>query len=103
TAEGLWKLARETGTDLVVFGTDYRTPKGSLRAGPSASRLMSGGPAAVAIAPSGLRDERDFAIRSIRVLADPGDEAATPSARSLAAALRAELAHPGDGRADLVV
>jgi nucleotide-binding universal stress UspA family protein len=103
TAEGLWDLARETGADLVVFGTDYRTPRGSLRAGPSAQRLMNGGPAAVAIAPSGLRDEPAVTVGRIRVLADAGDEATETTARSLAAALGATVVEPGEGRGDLLV
>jgi nucleotide-binding universal stress UspA family protein len=102
TGEGLWALAEQEHADIVVFGSDYRTARGAVNPGNSARKLLSGGPAAVAIAPAGLHErDADAAITRIGVI--PGDSAAEQTARALADALRATVVEPGSGPVDLLV
>jgi nucleotide-binding universal stress UspA family protein len=102
TGEGLIELAARQGADLVVFGSDYRTAPGSVQPGTSARRLLNGGPVAVAIAPADLRSRSSVGIARIGVLGE-GDDAATATAESLAAALGASVVE-ADGRTiDLLV
>jgi nucleotide-binding universal stress UspA family protein len=96
TGEGLWELAEREQATLVVFGSDYRTATGAVTAGTSASRLLDGGPAAVAIAPAGLRSHGSVGVSRIGVLAEPGDDAALATARSLAAATGAHVVDDGE-------
>jgi nucleotide-binding universal stress UspA family protein len=103
TGEGLWELAERTSADAVVFGSDYRVPAGSVRPGTSAQRLLEGGPVAVAVAPAGLRDRPALRIARVGILAEPGDEAADETAGTLARALGAVAAEPGEARVDLLV
>lgn len=102
TAEGLRALAEREQADVVVFGSDYRTADGRVKPQTTAERLLADGPAAVAIAPAGLRD-RDWRIARIGVLAEGDDTAAAETARSLAAALGATVAEPGTGPVDLLI
>ncbi len=101
TSEGLRGLTQEEHADIIVFGSDYRTARGSVNPGNSARKLLEGGPAAVAIAPSGLhtRDEPPT-IERIAVI---GDAAAQDTAESLAAALGARVTEPGESPVDLLV
>jgi len=94
TGEGLRELVARRGTDIVVFGPDYRTADGTVRPGTSAQRLLNGGPTAVALAPAGLRD-RPRAIARVGVLAAAPAGAAAETAAALARALHAEVAAPG--------
>ena len=55
TGEGLIDLAEKENADVVVFGSDYRTAPGAVQTGTSAQRMLSGGRAAIAIAPADLR------------------------------------------------
>jgi nucleotide-binding universal stress UspA family protein len=102
TGEGLIELAERENADVVVFGSDYRTPAGSVTPGTSAQRLLTSGPTAVAIAPADLRSRSSVRIARIGVL-DEGDPAADETARSLASALSAEVTEPGTGPVDLLV
>src|SRR5436190_12639256 len=52
TGEGLQYIAELERSDMVVFGSEYRTPDGRVRAGHSAEHLMTDGRVAVAIAPA---------------------------------------------------
>ncbi len=90
TGEGLKWLAEQEDSELVIFGSDYRTAAGHVAPQQSAQTLLEGGPAAVAIAPANYRSNREPQIRRIGVLADPGDEAASDTAHELARALQAE-------------
>src|SRR3954462_3472527 len=84
TGAGLWELAESEKADLIVFGSDYRTAKGAVMPGTSAQRMLTGGPAAVAIAPAGFRN-REHTISSVGVLPeDEGDESALRTAKNLA-------------------
>jgi len=102
TGAGLWELAESEKAELVVFGSDYRTAEGAVMPGTSAERMLTGGPAAVAIAPADYRN-RDHEIKSVGVLVeDDGDRSAIETAKSLAAALGVEVAERHT-EADLVV
>jgi nucleotide-binding universal stress UspA family protein len=103
TGDGLRQLAERERADLIVFGSDYRTAPGSVRGGTSAQRLLAGGPAAVAIAPSGFRSRASVRIARIGVMAEPGDTAAEETARALAESLGASVVSPGNGSVDLLV
>jgi nucleotide-binding universal stress UspA family protein len=92
TGEGLWALAERTHADVVAFGSDYRTPIGQIQPQASARRLLEGGPAAVALAPAGLRDQPRVSVSRIGLIPDRGDPEAEATARSLAGAVGAELA-----------
>lgn len=102
TGEGLKWLAEQQGADVIVFGSDYRTAAGHVAPGRSAQTLLEGGPAALAFAPANYRGERTPQIRTIGVLAVPGDDAAIETARELAAALDAKLTRD-EPRVDLLV
>jgi nucleotide-binding universal stress UspA family protein len=102
TGEGLKWLAEQEEADIVVFGSDYRTAPGHVSPQHSAQTLLEGGPSAVAIAPANYRSERTPQIRTIGVLAAPGDDAAIETARELAEALGATLTRD-ERRVDLLV
>jgi nucleotide-binding universal stress UspA family protein len=102
TADGLRELMLREQTDLVVFGSDYRTASGAVVPGTSAERLMHGGPTAVAIAPADLRSQPALNVERIGVL-DEGDGAAKETASSLAGLLGATVVDSEDGEFDLLV
>jgi nucleotide-binding universal stress UspA family protein len=81
TSEGLKELARTEGAQLIVFGSDYRTPAGRIAPQQSTQALLQGGSAAIAIAPAGYRTT---AIKTIGLLAGLDDGAAIDTAHSLA-------------------
>lgn len=99
TSVGLAELAERESADIVVFGSEYRTAAGTVKPGISAHKLLLGGPAAIAVAPAGMREHPSAGIDTIGIL-DEGDPAARETAASLAAALGAEVAefkgHPVD-------
>jgi nucleotide-binding universal stress UspA family protein len=102
TGAGLWELAESEKADVIVFGSDYRTAQGAVMPGTSAQRMLTGGPAAVAIAPAGYRTG-STELKTIAVLTeDDGDEAASETAKSLADALGGTVAERREG-ADLLV
>ena len=103
TGGGLRELAEQVDAEVIVFGSDYRTPSGTVRPGTSAQRLLSGGPAAVALAPAGLRDRAPARLTRIGVLSDGPDLAAVETATSLAEETGAELVDPRTGNLDLLV
>jgi nucleotide-binding universal stress UspA family protein len=102
TSVGLAELAEREGTDVIVFGSEYRTANGLVKPGISAHKLLLGGPAAIAVAPAGMRERPSAGVSTIGVL-DEGDEAAGATARSLAAALGATTAEFSGTRVDLLV
>ncbi|HET9104075.1 MAG TPA: universal stress protein [Solirubrobacteraceae bacterium] len=90
TAEGLAWLAANEPADVVVFGSEYRTPHGHVSTCRSAQRLLERSPAAVAIAPAGYRvSPREIA--TVGVLPGTADEAAIETAFSIAARLEASV------------
>jgi nucleotide-binding universal stress UspA family protein len=103
TGKGLRELAEREEAEVVVFGSDYRTPAGTIRPGTSAQRLLSGGSAAVALAPAGLRNAAPETIERIGVLSEGPDLAALETARSIADQTGAELVDPREGRLSLLI
>jgi nucleotide-binding universal stress UspA family protein len=101
TPEGLKWLAEQEDAALVVFGSDYRTPPGHVLPQHSAETLLEGGPPAVAIAPAGYA-QLEPRIRSIGLLAAPGDDAALETARDLAESFGATVTRD-EPRLDLLV
>jgi nucleotide-binding universal stress UspA family protein len=102
TGDGLRELALREQADVVVFGSDYRTAPGAVAPGVSAQRLLNGGPAAVAIAPAGLQAE-SHDVAHIAVHTEDGDNAASETARTLAASLGASTVPADDENGDLLV
>lgn len=84
TGEGLRMLAEHTNADLIVFGSDYRTPAGHVVPQASAQRLLEGGHTSLAIAPAGYAASRDHEIRRLGLLAGLDDHAAIDTAHGLA-------------------
>lgn len=102
TSEGLAELAEREGADAIVFGSEYRTAPGTVAPGRPAHKLLLGGPAAIAVAPSGLRSNPSVSINTVGLI-DEGDPAARETAESLATALGATVAEHGEGHCDLLV
>jgi nucleotide-binding universal stress UspA family protein len=104
TPEGLRWLAEREDADIVVFGSEYRTPPGHVAPQHSTQTLLEAGPAAVAIAPAGYCSERPAGIRIRRIgmLAAPGDDATLATARALADSFGATLTRD-ERRVDLLV
>jgi nucleotide-binding universal stress UspA family protein len=90
TPAGLSALAAEMTADVVVFGSEYRTPQGHIGLGRSAQTLLENGPAALALAPAGYdavdgSTARGRDVHRIGIL--PGstdDDASTETAHALA-------------------
>ena len=91
TSEGLAWLAAAEPADVIVFGSDYRTPRGRVSAGRSAQSLLEGGPSALALAPAEYAATGAPEIRTIGVLRGTADEAAIETAFSLADRLDATV------------
>jgi nucleotide-binding universal stress UspA family protein len=102
TGEGLRWLAEHEGADIVVFGSDYRTPAGHVSPQNSTDKLLEGGAAAVAIAPASYRSDRAPRIGTVGVIAAPGDDAAIQTARELAERLGATVTRD-ERQVDLLV
>jgi nucleotide-binding universal stress UspA family protein len=102
TSIGLTELAEREGADVIVFGSEYRTANGIVKPGISAHKLLLGGPAAIAVAPAGLRSHPSVSVNTVGLI-DEGDETARQTAASLAAALGASVAAHGAGPVDLLV
>jgi nucleotide-binding universal stress UspA family protein len=103
TGEGLLELAEREHADVVVFGSDYRTPRGAVQPGTSAQRLFTGGTVAVAVAPADFRSRSSVSVARIGVLAEDGDDGPELTARTLAAALDATVADRDDERVEILV
>jgi nucleotide-binding universal stress UspA family protein len=102
TSVGLTELAERENADVIVFGSEYRTAPGTVKPGIPAHKLLLGGPAALAVAPAGLRSNPSVSVNTVGVI-DEGDPAARETAESLAAALGASVAEHGSGPLDLLV
>jgi nucleotide-binding universal stress UspA family protein len=103
TSVGLTELAERENADVIVFGSEYRTAAGTVKPGISAHKLLLGGPAAIAVAPAGLREHPSVSVNTVGIL-DEGDSAARETAESLAAALGASVVEFKEGgRVDLLV
>jgi nucleotide-binding universal stress UspA family protein len=102
TSVGLTELAEREGADIIVFGSEYRTAPGTVKPGISAHKLLLGGPAAIAVAPAGLRSHPSVSVNTVGVI-DEGDAGARQTASSLAGALGATVGEHGAGPVDLLV
>jgi nucleotide-binding universal stress UspA family protein len=102
TGDGLGWLAEQEQADIIVFGSDYRTPRGRVAVGRSAQTLLEGGPTALALAPADYAAAADQEIRTIGVLSGSADEAAIETAFSLAGRLEAKVVDT-DRRVDLLI
>jgi len=102
TSVGLAELAEREQADAIVFGSEYRTAPGTVAPGRPAHKLLLGGPAAIAVAPAGLRDNPSASINTVGLI-DEGDPTARETAESLAAALGASVAEHGSGHVDFLV
>jgi nucleotide-binding universal stress UspA family protein len=102
TSVGLAELAERENADVIVFGSEYRTANGLVKPGISAHKLLLGGPAAIAVAPAGMRERPSAGVSTIGIL-DEGDEAAGATAESLAAALGATVTEFKGSPVDLLV
>jgi nucleotide-binding universal stress UspA family protein len=102
TSVGLTELAEREGADIIVFGSEYRTASGTVKPGVSAHKLLLGGPAAIAVAPAGLRSHPSVSVNTVGII-DEGDASARQTADSLAAALGAGVGDHGAGPVDLLV
>jgi len=99
TPEGLVRLAQEEHADIIVFGSDYRTPPGRIAPQHSTQRLLESSPVAIAIAPADYLESR---IHRIGVLTVPGDDSTLATARSLADSYGATLTRD-ERQVDLLV
>jgi nucleotide-binding universal stress UspA family protein len=102
TSVGLTELAERENADAIVFGSEYRTAPGTVKPGIPAHKLLLGGPAAIAVAPAGLRSNPSVSVNTVGII-DEGDSAARETAESLAAALGASVGEHGSGPLDLLV
>jgi nucleotide-binding universal stress UspA family protein len=76
---------------MIVFGSDYRTPRGRVSAGRSAQALLEAGLSALALAPAEYAAAGSAQIRAVGVLRSTADEAAIETAFSLAGRLDATV------------
>src|SRR4029077_9259760 len=102
TSVGLTELAERENADVIVFGSEYRTAPGTVKPGIPAHKLLLGGPAALAVAPAGLRSNPSVSVNTVGVI-DEGDPAASQPPESLAPPLGASPAGHGSGPLDLLV
>jgi nucleotide-binding universal stress UspA family protein len=102
TGEGLGWLAGQEAADLIVFGSDYRTPAGRVAIGRSAQTLLEGGPTALALAPSAYAGAEPT-VRTVGIVRGSADEAAIETAFSLAGRFDAQVVDTDRGVDVLVV
>jgi hypothetical protein len=102
TSSGLAALAASVGADVVLFGSDYRTPPGRVEPGGSAQGLLDGGMVAVGVAAAGLRTREEAALRTISFASDDAGGTASATAKAIAEAASIEMT-TGSREADLIV
>jgi nucleotide-binding universal stress UspA family protein len=83
-ARGLIELAEEEHADLLVLGAHHAAPVERVTPGPTALRLLEGGPCALAIAPPGLRDDGRFQHVGVAYDGSPEAKAALGAGYGLA-------------------
>ena len=103
TPDGLRDLALELDADVIVFGSEYRTAPGHVDPQASARRLIDGGPIAVALAPSGFHERKEYVVGTIGAVAEDGDPCVLETAERIAARLHGTVAPRATGNADLMV
>jgi nucleotide-binding universal stress UspA family protein len=92
-ARALWRVVRRENRDLLVVGSSRLGPAGHVRIGKRTRQLLCGFECPLAVAPRGLHERGEFAVRRIGVGYDGGPEAraAAALASGLAQACGAEL------------
>ena len=103
TGAGLAALAEREGAEIVIFGSEYRTPAGSVRPGASAEPLLDGGSVAVALAPAGLHATAPLDIQTICTINEGDDLSAHETATSLAERLGAIVVEQASADVDLLI
>lgn len=103
TGAGLEALAEREGADVIAFGSDYRTPAGSVRPGVSAQRLLQGGTVAVALAPAGAAAGSELTVATVCTIDERGDDAAQVTGEGLARLLGAAVTERASAGVDLIV
>ncbi|MCB0866670.1 MAG: universal stress protein [Solirubrobacterales bacterium] len=90
----LFDEAEREGSSVIVVGSTHRGKVGRLLAGSTATALLHGAPAAVAVAPLGYAEAEPRSVKRIGVAVDGSDESLTALAGAieLAEAAGAELA-----------
>jgi nucleotide-binding universal stress UspA family protein len=91
TSEGLRWVAAAEQADMIVFGSDYRTPPGRVSAGRSAQALLESGLSALALAPADYAAVAEQEISTVGILRGTADEAAIETAFSIADRLDAAV------------
>ena len=89
TPAGLGALAAEIAADVIVLGSEYRTPPGHIGLARTAQTLLENGPAAVALAPAGYdaadgSTSRGRDVHRIGILPGSADDASFATAHALA-------------------
>ena len=102
TSDGLRALAEQSGAELIIFGSDYRTAAGHVSPQKSAQNLLDGGASAVAVAPANYGARHDHEIDRIGLIAGLDDHAAIDTAHALATHFDAEVTDEAHG-VDLVI
>jgi nucleotide-binding universal stress UspA family protein len=103
TGKGLQELADAEGAQMIVFGSDYRTPPGHAEPPTSAQRLLEVGGVGIAVAAAGLRAQPDARLESVSAISDGSDDTAAQTAQALATKLGAKVVAPDGTAADLIV
>jgi nucleotide-binding universal stress UspA family protein len=87
-AQGLHEFAEDQRPTAMVVGSSHRGPLGRVIAGRVASRLFSGAPCPVAVAPRGFARRPDVRLRSIGVGFDDSPESWNAIQRAAALGVR---------------
>lgn len=82
-ARGLFAQAEAGGATLIVVGSTHRGKLGRVLAGSTATALLQGAPAAVAVAPVGYAREQHGEIERIGVAVDGSEESQTALAAAI--------------------
>lgn len=82
-ARGLFERADREGSALIVVGSTHRGKLGRVLPGSTATALLQGAPAAVAVAPVGYAKQQRHRIGRIGVAVDGSDESQTALAAAI--------------------
>jgi len=103
TPEGLRALAVETGADIILFGSDYRTAPGHVNPQASARRLIDGGPVAIGLAPAAFGNGPTRTVDTVGAVGEDGDPCVLETAEAIAGRLGATVAPRATSDVDLMV
>jgi nucleotide-binding universal stress UspA family protein len=103
TPDGLRRLAVETGADMIIFGSDYRTAPGHVDPQSSARRLIDGGPVAIGLAPATFGNGTPPSVAMVGAVGEDGDPCVRETAEAIAGKLNASVAERASSDIDLLV